>query len=144
MKIHNKKELEEIRKKLRSDSTFAEIFLWKHLKQKQLNGRKFRRQHSIGNYIVDFYCPDERLVIELDGEPHFDEEIKIYDEKRTKYLNGLNVKVIRFENVEILYNLENVLNKITSEFESNKNVNKKSPPQMRRGGPKGRGGEKQK
>ena len=139
MKIHNKKELEYRRKKLRNDSTPAEIFLWKHLKQKQLNGRKFRRQHSIGNYIVDFYCPEERLVVELDGEPHFDKETKKYDKARTLYLNGLNIKVIRFENLEILHALENVLNKISSEFYNNKN--KKSPPQMRRGGPKGRGGK---
>ncbi|MCW8813757.1 MAG: endonuclease domain-containing protein [Ignavibacteriaceae bacterium] len=116
MKIHNKKELEYRRKKLRNDSTLAEIFLWKHLKQKQLNGRKFRRQHSIGNYIVDFYCPEERLVVELNGEPHFDKETKKYDKARTLYLNGLNIKVIRFENVEILRALENVLNKISSEF----------------------------
>ena len=139
MKIHNKKELEYRRKKLRNDSTLAEIFLWKHLKQKQLNGRKFRRQHSIGNYIVDFYCPEERLVVELDGEPHFDKETKKYDKARTLYLNGLNIRVIRFENVGILHDLENVLNKISSEFYNNKN--KKSPPQMRRGGPKGRGGK---
>ena len=141
MKIHNKKELEYRRKKLRNDSTLAEIFLWKHLKQKQLNGRKFRRQHSIGNYIVDFYCPEERLVVELDGEPHFDKETKKYDKARTLYLNGLNIEVLRFENVEILHALENVLNKISSAFSSDKI--KKSPPQMRRGGPKGRGGKKQ-
>ena len=139
MKIHNKKELEYRRQKLRNDSTLAEIFLWKHLKQKQLNGRKFRRQHSIGNYIVDFYCPEERLVVELDGEPHFDKETKKYDKARTLYLNGLNIKVIRFENVEILHALENVLNKISSEYYYNKN--KKSPPHLRRGGPNGRGGK---
>ena len=109
------------------------------MKQKQLNGRKFRRQHSIGNYIVDFYCPEERLVVELDGEPHFDKKTKKYDIVRTLYLNELNIKVIRFENLEILHALENVLNKISSEFYNNKN--KKSPPQMRRGGPKGRGGK---
>ena len=140
MKIYNKKYLESKRKDLRNHSTFAEIILWEHLKQKQLNGRKFRRQHSIGNYIVDFYSPEERLVIELDGEPHFDEETKNYDEARTQYLNGLNIKVIRFENVEILHALEDVLNKIIAEFNTVKNF-KKYPPLMRRGGPKGRGGK---
>ncbi len=98
MKIYNKKYLENKRKKLRNNSTPAEVFLWKHLKQKQISNKKFRRQQSIGNYIVDFYCPEERLVIELDGEVHFEEETMKYDEERSKYLNELNIKVLRFEN----------------------------------------------
>ncbi|MBK9099032.1 MAG: endonuclease domain-containing protein [bacterium] len=138
MRIYNKKYLEQKRKDLRNKSTAAEIILWNHLKRKQLNGRKFRRQHSISDYIVDFYCPEERLVIELDGDFHFDEEIKQYDEERTAYLNKLDIKVLRFENIEILLNLEYSLNKIVKEFKAN--LIKKSPPQLRRGGPKGRGG----
>jgi very-short-patch-repair endonuclease len=138
MRIYNKKYLEQKRKELRNKSTAAEIILWNHLKKKQLNGRKFRRQNSISDYIVDFYCPEERLVIELDGDLHFDEEINKYDEERTVYLNELDIKVLRFENNEILYNLKYSLNKIVKEFKSN--LNKKSPPQMRRGGPKRRGG----
>ena len=128
MKIYNKKYLENKRKKLRNNSTPAEVFLWKHLKQKQISGKKFRRQHSIGNYIVDFYCPEERLVIELDGEVHFEEETMKYDEERSKYLNELNIKVLRFENQQILNNLESVLNKISSVINKDENLNKKSPP----------------
>jgi hypothetical protein len=63
--INNRKELEPYRKALRNNSTSAEIFLWDFLKNKKLAGRKFRRQHSVGNYILDFYCPDEKLAIEL-------------------------------------------------------------------------------
>jgi very-short-patch-repair endonuclease len=116
MKIYNKKYLEQKRKDLRNQSTLAEVILWKHLKKKQLRERKFRRQHSIGDYIVDFYCPAERIAIELDGDLHFDEEIKKYDEERTKYLSELNIRVLRFENNEILFNLESSLNKIVAEF----------------------------
>jgi very-short-patch-repair endonuclease len=73
-RIHNRVELKPFRKKLRNNSTSAEATLWTYLKNRQLEGRKFRRQHSIGNYIADFYCPEEQLVIELDGEGHFWEE----------------------------------------------------------------------
>ncbi len=68
--LHNRKYLKENRKMLRSNLTPAEAELWKHLKSSQLYGRKFRRQHSIGNFILDFYCPSEKLAIELDGQIH--------------------------------------------------------------------------
>ena len=64
--MHNKKELENYRKRLRKNGTSAEAFLWKYLQKRRLGGRKFRRQHSILNFIVDFYCAEEDLVIELD------------------------------------------------------------------------------
>ena len=72
---------------------------------------------------MDFYCPAERIAIELDGDLHFDEEIKKYDEERTKYLSELNIRVLRFENNEILFNLESSLNKIVEEFKYNQNEN---------------------
>jgi len=72
--------------------------LWNILKSKQLDGRKFRRQHSIGNYIVDFYCPSEKIIIELDGDPHGDYIQIQKDEIRDKYLEYLGFTVIRFEN----------------------------------------------
>jgi very-short-patch-repair endonuclease len=109
--IHNRKRLETFRKNLRNHSTSAEATLWNHLKQQQL-GAKFRRQHSIGNYIVDFYCAPQRIAIELDGANHFTEEGIKYDEKRSAYLRSLNVIVIRFENREVFENLAGVLDKI--------------------------------
>lgn len=69
-KLHNRKHLKDFRKELRNNSTKAESRLWKVLRKRQLEGRKFRRQHSIGNYIVDFYCPEEKLIVELDGAIH--------------------------------------------------------------------------
>lgn len=68
MKKHDKPTLRNNRKELRQNLTSAEAFLWKHLQNKKFEGRKFRRQHSIDNFIVDFYCTSEKLIIELDGE----------------------------------------------------------------------------
>lgn len=109
--IHNRKELEHYRKNLRNNLTSAEATLWKYLKGKQL-GKKFRRQHSVGNYIIDFYCATERIAIELDGAQHFTEDGMKYDAKRTEYLNSLNIKVLRFENVRVFEDLQNVLAEI--------------------------------
>jgi very-short-patch-repair endonuclease len=115
-RIHNKKETLEKRKKLRSNLTPAEAFLWKHLKAKQLDGKKFVKQHSTGNYIVDFYCASEKLIIELDGEVHNTAAAEEYDEKRTNYLNSLGFTVIRFENKMVFDYLPSVLLEIRNKF----------------------------
>lgn len=115
--IHNRKHLETFRKDLRNNGTSAEAFLWKHLSKSQLEGRKFRRQHSIGNYIVDFYCPKEKLIIELDGEVHNNSKSQKYDQKRTKYLRKLGFTVIRFENKMVFDHLPSVLKDIKDHFE---------------------------
>ncbi|MFD2725715.1 endonuclease domain-containing protein [Hyunsoonleella rubra] len=112
-KIHNHKYLEERRKELRKNLTSAEATLWKSLQRKQLNGRKFRRQHSIEHFIVDFYCPSEKLIIELDGAVHFDFAQANYDLERTRRLEELGFKVIRFENKSVFENLPIVLNEIS-------------------------------
>lgn len=115
-KIHNHKYLEERRKALRNNSTSAEATLWKHLQRKQLSGRKFRRQHSIQNYIVDFYCTSEKLIIELDGTYHLDFAQQNYDDERTQVLEGFGFKVIRFENKLLFENITGVLEEIESCF----------------------------
>ncbi len=115
-RIHNRKELEQFRKKLRKNLTPAEAFLWRHLKTKKLQGRRFNRQHSIKNYIVDFYCASEKLVIELDGAIHNTPHAQEYDAKRTKILNELGYTVIRFENKMVFENLESVLSEISEHF----------------------------
>ncbi|MEP1490027.1 MAG: DUF559 domain-containing protein [Algibacter sp.] len=117
-KIHNHKYLEERRKALRKNSTSAEAALWKHLQRKQLNGRKFRRQHSIKNYIVDFYCASEKLIIELDGAYHLDFAQQNYDNERTEVLEALGFKVIRFENKLVFENITGVLSDIEDCFKS--------------------------
>ncbi|MDX2305280.1 MAG: endonuclease domain-containing protein [Microscillaceae bacterium] len=114
--IHNRKELKQFRKDLRNNGTPSEATLWKSLQRSQLKGRKFRRQHSVGNYILDFYCPSERLCIELDGSQHYTEAGLAYDQERTDYLNSLNIRVVRFENKEVFEDLEGVLERICENF----------------------------
>lgn len=114
--MHNHKYLEERRKELRKSLTPAEATLWKSLQRKQLKNRKFRRQHSIKNFIVDFYCASEKLIVELDGAVHLDFAQQNYDHERTQILEGLDFKVIRFENKLIFENLPEVLENIASHF----------------------------
>jgi very-short-patch-repair endonuclease len=114
--IHNKQALRNLRKQNRNNLTPAEARLWQHLQHGQLEGRKFRRQHSIGDYILDFYSPWEKLGIELDGRAHFTDNGFEADEKRTAYLNSLNIKIIRFENKEVFGQLEGVLEEIRQSF----------------------------
>ena len=116
--IHNRQYLKERRKELRNNSTSAEATLWKSLQRSQLNGRKFRRQHSIENYIVDFYCPSEKLVVELDGSVHLNFSIQNYDYERNKRLESLGFTVLRFENKDVFENLSFVLDEIIAKFKN--------------------------
>lgn len=111
--INNIKKFYNRRKDLRNNSTPQEILLWLQLKNSQL-GFKFRRQHSVGGYIADFYCPIKKLVIEIDGSQHFSNQE--YDDTRSKYLKGLEIKVIRFTNAEINTNMNGVINSIIKEL----------------------------
>jgi len=111
--VYNIKKLKARRINLRNNQTPQEILLWSRLRREQL-GYKFRRQHSIGGYIADFYCPAKRLVIEIDGSQHFRKENKKYDEVRASYLEGLNIKILRFSNAEININLDSVVDKVLS------------------------------
>jgi len=103
----------ENRRELRKNLTAHEAVLWKMLKEKQVNGLKFRRQHSIGEYILDFYCPSIRLCIELDGNCHYTPHGLAYDEKRTRFLNDNGINVMRFENKIVMTSPEYIINCIT-------------------------------
>jgi very-short-patch-repair endonuclease len=96
---------------LRHEETKAEKMLWKELRNKKL-GVKFRRQHPLDKFILDFYAPEIKLGIELDGSSHKDN--KEYDKLRTEYFESLGIKIIRFWNLEIENNLEEVLIKINA------------------------------
>ncbi|HEU5146528.1 MAG TPA: endonuclease domain-containing protein [Chryseosolibacter sp.] len=119
LQIHNRKEFESRRKNLRKNLTAAEAALWSLLKNKKLDGRKFRRQHSVDRYILDFYCPSERLGIELDGEKHFTTDGMLYDERRGEYLESVDIRVLRFENEEVFQSPEGVLAEIRKWFRDN-------------------------
>jgi very-short-patch-repair endonuclease len=114
--LFNRKYLKSFRSSLRNRSTSAEAVFWNILKSKNLNGRKFRRQHSIGNYIVDFCCTSEKLVIELDGNPLGEYHKIEKDKKRDQYLEGLGFSILRFENRLVFQEPEFVKNEIRKSF----------------------------
>jgi very-short-patch-repair endonuclease len=97
--LFNRKDLKSFRSFLRNRSTSAKVALWNILKSKQLDGRKFRRQYSIGNYIVDFCCPSEKLILELDGDPHGEYQKILKDENRDKYLESLGFNILRYKQI---------------------------------------------
>ncbi|MDO8311746.1 MAG: endonuclease domain-containing protein [Sideroxyarcus sp.] len=94
-------------REMRKQMPDAEVLLWKLLRNRSIAGAKFRRQHSVGRYIVDFYCDEQKLAIELDGSQHADQSE--YDQKRDAYLNSLNIRVLRFWNNQMLQETEAVL-----------------------------------
>jgi very-short-patch-repair endonuclease len=111
------KPLKSIRQKLRNNATPAERLLWQYLKKSQLNNKKFIRQYSLGNYIYDFYCAKEKLLIELDGEAiHADIKVNIKDIEKELYAINLGMKVLRFSNRDVFNNLNEVLEEIQSHF----------------------------
>src|SRR3989344_3488322 len=107
--IHNHPILKPRRAELRKNQTPQEVVLWARLRGVQL-GFKFKRQHSIGPYILDFYCPDKKLAIELDGSQHI--KNKEYDQERSSYLLVLGINTVSFWNREIDGNIKEVLQKI--------------------------------
>ena len=117
-RIKNKVELKYIRQELRNEGTAAEAVLWKALQRRQLGGKKFRRQFSVGDYVLDFYCPEQKLAVELDGGIHDDPEQQVNDAIREEYLQEKGIRIIRFTNDEVFIHLEAVLENIQSHFQS--------------------------
>ena len=115
--IHNVGYLKETRRALRKELTAAEAVLWTCVKNSQVEGRRFRRQHSIGNYIVDFYCASAKLIIELDGSVHDNPGQASADFDRDAHLRELGYKVLRFQNELIFHHLEEVLDIIKANFD---------------------------
>lgn len=99
-------------RQLRRTETEAEKKLWPYLRNRQLSGKKFRRQHAIANYILDFYCHESKLAIEIDGAIHNSKMSRQYDKARTDVLAALGIVVIRFSNDEVMNNVERVLQRI--------------------------------
>ena len=98
--------------------TLAEAVLWRELRGRKLGGFKFRAQHPVGQFILDFYCPECRLVIEVDGPVH--EGREEMDEARTAHLEAFGYKVVRFTNQEVVCDIESVLARILKMAESRK------------------------
>jgi very-short-patch-repair endonuclease len=108
--IFNRTGMKERRRELRRKETVAEDILWDYLKNRRLANLKFRRQYSIGAFVVDFYCPWLKLAIEIDGGIHKNQVV--YDNYRQKEIEQLKIKFLRFTNEEIETNILGVLNKI--------------------------------
>jgi very-short-patch-repair endonuclease len=99
---------------MRNNMTDAEKILWAKLRNRKLSGYKFRSQHPIYRYILDFYCHEKLLAIEIDGDIHKDR--KNYDEYRDEFMKSLDIKTLRFHNHEVLHNIDSVLQKIQNEL----------------------------
>lgn len=101
--------LKPLARSLRNNATEAEARLWGRLRRKQIMGLQFYRQKPIAGYIVDFYCAAARLVIELDGGQHLEPAALAYDQQRTQVLEALDLRVLRFDNRQVLTELESVM-----------------------------------
>jgi len=108
--------LKPIPRRLRSNMTDAERYLWAKIRMKQLNGCQFYRQKPIGDYIVDFFCLRAKLVIEIDGSHHLVGETIEYDRIRDDYLSSLGLRVLRFTNADVLTCIEGVVESIENEI----------------------------
>ena len=106
MRIYNQLKLKPLQRKLRKNSTDVERLVWNLVRNRQIEGLKFFRQYGAGTYILDFYCPQLKLAIEIDGGQHDENSEK--DSERTQYLNSLGIEVLRFWNNDVLQNIEGV------------------------------------
>lgn len=106
MRVHYNPDLKQKSRRLRKNSTLAEVLLWNQLRSRKLRGHKFLRQKPIGEYIVDFFCNELRLVIEIDGESHVGRECQ--DQVRAEYLESLGLTILRFNDLDVKTNMEGV------------------------------------
>ena len=106
------KEALERQRRLRREPTEPEKKLWRHLRNRQVAGLKFRQQVWLGPYIVDFFCAEARLAIELDGETHIGPEAEAYDERRTAFIEAEGFRLRRFWNNDVMQNIEGVVQEI--------------------------------
>ncbi|MFI5252398.1 MAG: endonuclease domain-containing protein [Bacteroidota bacterium] len=119
-RIFNRKDQTETRRMLRNHATVSERILWSKLKSRQILGYKFRRQHGIGPYIVDFYCPELELAIEIDGETHSTAAELEYDSDRQRSIEGHGIRFLRFTNKDVTENLNHVLITIANKVREKK------------------------
>ena len=109
----NRSEEKAKRRLLRNDLTAAESVVWSKVRSKQVHGLKFRRQYSIGPYVVDFYCPARKLAVEIDGDSHYIAGSNEYDAQRQTFIESFGIRFLRFTNREVHQNLDGVLEEIS-------------------------------
>ncbi|MEK7616233.1 MAG: endonuclease domain-containing protein [Patescibacteria group bacterium] len=123
--IYNNSIFKERRRELRNNQTEAEKILWKYIRNRQIEQCRFRRQFSVGPYILDFYCPRIRLAIEIDGQQHGKSESVVYDKEREEFMNDLDITTIRYGNNDVIRDPRQVVEDIR------KHINLLSPLMVR-------------
>jgi len=116
-KHYNKKSEQEKRRSLRNNMTYCEKIVWLHLRKRQL-GYRFLRQYSVDHFVIDFYCPELKLAVEIDGDVHEFPEQKDYDNARQKYLEKFGIEFVRIKNEEFLGNPDKAFSKIEKRITS--------------------------
>jgi very-short-patch-repair endonuclease len=111
----NRRSEKDKRRQLRSSMPKAEVILWERIRRRQLLGCKFRRQYSVGSYVIDFFSAEIRLGIELDGDSHFESGAPEYDQKRQEFIESFGIRTVRIWNTDVYKNLDGVLELIAEE-----------------------------
>jgi len=117
-KLYNKTSEKLKRQQLRREMTKAEKLLWEKLKSQQLENCKFRRQYSVDKFVIDFYSPEIKLAIEVDGDSHFQDGAVEYDAERQTFIESVGIKFLRFTNDDVYHNLEGVIEVIAGKIQS--------------------------
>jgi len=120
MRYLNLHKFKDKRQELRNSAPKAEQMLWRYLKNSNFLNLKFRRQHGIGRYVTDFYCPELRIAVEIDGSSHFNEDTEEYDKIRTEYFKENDINVVRFTNDDVYKNINSVLEELEKIIKENK------------------------
>jgi very-short-patch-repair endonuclease len=112
------RKLKPLARNLRTNMTDAEQLIWSKIRRKQIGDLKFYRQKNIGHYIVDFYCPKEKLIVEIDGGQHYENKGMKKDQERDKYLQGLGLTILRFSDIDVFKNIDGVMERIHEQIKS--------------------------
>ena len=112
------RKLKPLASNLRSNMTDAEQLIWTKVRRKQISDCQFYRQKNIGNYIVDFYCPKSKLIVEIDGGQHYEDDGTKRDRQRDRYLQSLGFTVLHFSDIDVLTNIDGVVDRIQEHLKS--------------------------
>ena len=139
-KLYNKTSEKLKRQRLRREMTKAEKRLWEKIKSRQLENCKFRRQYSVAEFVLDFYSPEIKLALEVDGDSHFEEGAVEYDAARQEFIEAARINFLRFTNDDVYHNLDGVLEVIVDRIKSLRSLGVLPPPQppLAKGGSKSR------
>jgi very-short-patch-repair endonuclease len=127
-KVYNLAARKQLRQQLRRSMPEAEILLWSRLRGRKILCRKFQRQYSVGPYVIDLYCPECKLAIEIDGDTHNTDEAREYDEERQAFVEAFGIQFLRFTNNQVYRTIDDVVRQITGKIvEIEKNLSSPSP-----------------